>query len=109
VVKFPELALVRFKVMDRDFGLNQDDFVGQFTVPFESIQSGYRHIHLTASGNPIENATIFLHIEIRDFVAATRGHVSDVTMFFSVYLCAICMIFCLTCASDSHMQTFNLQ
>jgi len=40
VVKFPELALVRFKVMDRDFGLNQDDFIGQFTVPFESIESG---------------------------------------------------------------------
>ena len=38
VVRAPELALVRFKVMDKD--LNQDDFIGQFTLPFESISPG---------------------------------------------------------------------
>ena len=40
VIRFPELALVRFKVMDRDWGPNKDDFIGQFTLPFESIEPG---------------------------------------------------------------------
>ena len=39
---------------------------------------GYRHIHLTSFGNVIENATVFVHVDIRDFVAAgpSKGHVS---------------------------------
>ena len=40
MIRFPELALVRFKVMDRDWGPNKDDFIGQFTLPFESIEPG---------------------------------------------------------------------
>ena len=39
LVTFPELCLVRFKVMDYDM-LSQDDFIGQFTLPFTSIETG---------------------------------------------------------------------
>ena len=39
VVTFPELCLIRFKVLDYD-RLSQDDFIGQYTLPFESMESG---------------------------------------------------------------------
>lgn len=35
----PELALVRFVVEDHDKA-SRNDFVGQFTIPFASIQTG---------------------------------------------------------------------
>lgn len=77
---FPELALVRFVVLDDD-SLDYD-FIGQFTIPFESIQPGdfsieyssfsstmsllgYRHVHLyTIGGDLIANAYLFIHIVI---------------------------------------------
>lgn len=37
-ISVPELALVRFLVLDDDF--IDDDFIGQYTVPFECLQSG---------------------------------------------------------------------
>ena len=39
VLYFPELALVHFCVMDHDIG-SQDDFIGQFTLPFASMTTG---------------------------------------------------------------------
>uniref|UniRef100_A0A674BC99 Phosphoinositide phospholipase C n=1 Tax=Salmo trutta TaxID=8032 RepID=A0A674BC99_SALTR len=41
----PELALVRFMVEDHDF-TSRNDFLGQFTLPFTSLRTGYRHVHL---------------------------------------------------------------
>lgn len=42
VLHFPELALVRFRVMDSD--TLSDDFIGQYTLPFDSIAAGkYQH------------------------------------------------------------------
>ena len=73
VVNFPELALLRVKVMDKDFGLNQDDFIGSYTLPVDSIVPGYRHIHLTNSGNRISNATIFVHVMIQDYIASGKA------------------------------------
>ncbi|CAF3899610.1 unnamed protein product [Rotaria sp. Silwood2] len=62
-IAFPELALVRFVVLDDD-SLDYD-FIGQYTVPFECIQTGYRHVHLhTMSGDLIANAYLFVHIVI---------------------------------------------
>ena len=77
-IAFPELALIRFVVLD-DESLDYD-FIGQCTLPFESIQSGndescyqlfelfflgYRHVHLyTIAGELIANAHLFVHIVI---------------------------------------------
>jgi hypothetical protein len=42
-----------------------DDFIGQYTIPFESLQSGYRHIQLLNNeGEVLENVTLFVHIAI---------------------------------------------
>jgi len=58
-------ALVRFLVLDDDF--IGDDFIGQYTIPFECLQSGYRHIPLLNNeGEPLEASTIFVHI-VSDF------------------------------------------
>uniref|UniRef100_A0A4W5RTU0 Phosphoinositide phospholipase C n=1 Tax=Hucho hucho TaxID=62062 RepID=A0A4W5RTU0_9TELE len=43
-VYVPELALVRFVVEDYD-SVTDNDFVGQFTVPFTSLQMVYRWVH----------------------------------------------------------------
>jgi hypothetical protein len=37
-VCIPEIALVRFLVLDDDF--IGDDFIGQYTIPFECLQPG---------------------------------------------------------------------
>ncbi|CAD6188188.1 unnamed protein product [Caenorhabditis auriculariae] len=59
----PELALVRFLVLDDDY--IGDDFIGQYTIPFECLQPGYRHVSLLNNeGDPLENATLFVHIAI---------------------------------------------
>jgi len=67
---FPELALVRFKVMDKDF--NKDDFIGSYTLPVSSMVPGYRHIHLTSGGNRIPNASLFVHVKIEDYVSSEK-------------------------------------
>uniref|UniRef100_A0A8C4N620 Phosphoinositide phospholipase C n=1 Tax=Eptatretus burgeri TaxID=7764 RepID=A0A8C4N620_EPTBU len=52
----PELALIRFLVWDHDpIGR---DFIGQRTVSFRSIMTGYRHVYLEG----FEEASIFVHI-----------------------------------------------
>ncbi|CAB3402264.1 unnamed protein product [Caenorhabditis bovis] len=59
----PELALVRFLVLDDEY--IGDDFIGQYTIPFECLQPGYRHIYLLNNeGDPLENATLFVHVAI---------------------------------------------
>lgn len=37
-VNLPELALVRFAVLDDDY--IGDEFIGQYTIPFECMQTG---------------------------------------------------------------------
>ncbi|XP_033870005.1 1-phosphatidylinositol 4,5-bisphosphate phosphodiesterase delta-4 [Acipenser ruthenus] len=65
-VHVPELALVRFVVEDYD-KTSKNDFVGQYTLPFMSIQQGYRHIHLLSrDGTSISPASLFVHIRITD-------------------------------------------
>lgn len=73
-ISVPELALIRFLILDDDY--IGDDFIGQFTIPFECLQSGnvsdynsislgYRHIPLLNNeGDPLENSTLFVHIAI---------------------------------------------
>lgn len=62
-VSVPELALLRFVVLDDDY-IN-DDFIGANTVPIECMQTGYKHMRLyTVNGECLPNATIFVHISL---------------------------------------------
>ncbi|KAG7263448.1 hypothetical protein CRUP_005315, partial [Coryphaenoides rupestris] len=64
VVHTPELAMVRFMVEDHDKA-SRNDFVGQFTLPFTSIRTGYRHIHLLSKdGTSIPPASLFVNVSI---------------------------------------------
>ncbi|XP_061556433.1 1-phosphatidylinositol 4,5-bisphosphate phosphodiesterase delta-3-A isoform X2 [Phycodurus eques] len=63
-LQVPELALVRFVVEDHDHTA-KNDFVGQFTLPFTSLRTGYRHVHLLkADGSRLAPATLFIHVKM---------------------------------------------
>ncbi|XP_051014767.1 1-phosphatidylinositol 4,5-bisphosphate phosphodiesterase delta-3 [Acomys russatus] len=65
-LRAPELALVRFVVEDYD-ATSPNDFVGQFTLPLNSLKQGYRHIHLLSKdGASLSPATLFVHIRIQN-------------------------------------------
>ncbi|KAJ8396304.1 hypothetical protein AAFF_G00018810 [Aldrovandia affinis] len=62
-VNMPELALLRFVVLDDDY--IGDDFIGQYTVAFECLQSGYRNVPLLdVSGGVLPHASLFVHVAI---------------------------------------------
>ncbi|KAM8795397.1 1-phosphatidylinositol 4,5-bisphosphate phosphodiesterase delta-3 [Eudromia elegans] len=64
-LRVPELALVRFVVLDHDTA-SCNDFVGQFTLPLGSLRQGYRHVHLLAKdGASLAPATLFVHVQRR--------------------------------------------
>lgn len=42
-INLPELALVRFAVLDDEF--IGDEFIGQYTIPFECMETGMYHNH----------------------------------------------------------------
>ncbi|KAF7658139.1 hypothetical protein LDENG_00016650 [Lucifuga dentata] len=66
VIHTPELALVRFVVEDYDKA-SRNDFIGQFTLPFTCIQTGYRHIHLLSKdGTAIPPSSLFVNISISE-------------------------------------------
>ncbi|XP_027898330.1 1-phosphatidylinositol 4,5-bisphosphate phosphodiesterase delta-3-A [Xiphophorus couchianus] len=63
-LQVPELALVRFVVEDHDHAA-KNDFVGQFTLPFTSLRTGYRHVHLLkADGSSLSPASLFIHVKV---------------------------------------------
>ncbi|XP_055007621.1 1-phosphatidylinositol 4,5-bisphosphate phosphodiesterase delta-1-like isoform X2 [Boleophthalmus pectinirostris] len=65
-VYVPELALVRFLVEDYD-STSDNEFVAQYTVPFTSLQMGYRHIPLLdKTGDALPSARLFVHIMVVD-------------------------------------------
>ncbi|VDK79797.1 unnamed protein product [Litomosoides sigmodontis] len=62
-ITIPEMALIRFLVLDDDF--IDDDFIGQYTIPFECVKSGYRHVPLLNNeGEVLENCTLFVHVAV---------------------------------------------
>ncbi|XP_068708108.1 inactive phospholipase C-like protein 1 [Montipora foliosa] len=62
-INLPDLALVRFVVQDDDF--IGDGFIGQYTIPLNCIQPGYRHVRLQSMrGEVLESATLFVHVII---------------------------------------------
>ncbi|XP_034240898.1 inactive phospholipase C-like protein 1 [Thrips palmi] len=59
----PELALLRFVVLDDEY--IGDPFIGQFTLPVNSLSRGYRVVRLlNASGEPLDAACLFVYIEM---------------------------------------------
>ncbi|XP_072297137.1 1-phosphatidylinositol 4,5-bisphosphate phosphodiesterase delta-1-like isoform X1 [Eucyclogobius newberryi] len=65
-VYVPELALVRFLVQDYD-STSGNEFVGQYTLPFNSLQMGYRHVPLlNKTGDLLPSAGLFLHVMVVD-------------------------------------------
>uniref|UniRef100_A0A131YWX8 Phosphoinositide phospholipase C n=1 Tax=Rhipicephalus appendiculatus TaxID=34631 RepID=A0A131YWX8_RHIAP len=60
-VAAPELAVLRFAVLDDEF--IGDDFIGQHSIPVSSLKTGYRHVQLTSdTGKVLENSSLFLHV-----------------------------------------------
>lgn len=65
-VYVPELAIVRFAVEDYD-STSDNEFIGQYTLPFTSIQNGYHHVPLlNKNGDRLPSASLFVHIMIID-------------------------------------------
>ncbi|XP_078120799.1 1-phosphatidylinositol 4,5-bisphosphate phosphodiesterase delta-1-like isoform X2 [Sander vitreus] len=65
-VYVPELALVRFTVEDYD-SASDNEFIGQYTLPFNSLKMGYRHVPLlNRNGDVLPSAGLFVHIMVLD-------------------------------------------
>ncbi|XP_078702171.1 1-phosphatidylinositol 4,5-bisphosphate phosphodiesterase delta-1-like isoform X3 [Branchiostoma floridae x Branchiostoma belcheri] len=61
----PELAMLRFEVKDHD-SMTGSDMLGQFALPLDSVQQGYRHIHLLDKrGADISPAALFVYISLQ--------------------------------------------
>lgn len=62
-INLPELAIIRFVVLDDDY--IGDEFIGQYSIPLECVQSGYRHMPMRSfAGDILEYVTLFVHIAI---------------------------------------------
>ncbi|XP_068604489.1 1-phosphatidylinositol 4,5-bisphosphate phosphodiesterase delta-1-like [Brachionichthys hirsutus] len=65
-VSVPDLALVRFAIRDHD-SMSDDEFVGQYTLPFNSLKMGYRHVPLfNQNGDLLLHAGLFVHVMVVD-------------------------------------------
>ncbi|NWU80665.1 PLCZ1 phosphodiesterase, partial [Onychorhynchus coronatus] len=61
-IQVPELAMIRFCVED-EVSLVNNEFLGQYTLPVLSLNTGYRNIPLlTRDGIKIESASLFAHV-----------------------------------------------
>ncbi|XP_014857666.1 PREDICTED: 1-phosphatidylinositol 4,5-bisphosphate phosphodiesterase delta-1-like isoform X1 [Poecilia mexicana] len=65
-VYVPELALVRFLIEDHD-STSANEFIGQYTLPFNSLKMGYRHVPLlNRNGDKLPSAGLFVHVMVVD-------------------------------------------
>ncbi|UJR10105.1 hypothetical protein I4U23_014327 [Adineta vaga] len=62
-IVIPELCLLRFSVKDSD--KNNTDLC-QYSIPFLSMQPGYRHIRLLDNYNHPTTATLFVHVKLNN-------------------------------------------
>ncbi|NXX74106.1 PLCZ1 phosphodiesterase, partial [Urocolius indicus] len=61
-IQVPELALIRFCVKD-EISLVTNEFLGQYTLPVQSLNKGFRNIPLLSrDGSKLEAASLFAHI-----------------------------------------------
>uniref|UniRef100_A0A3B4WVR9 Phosphoinositide phospholipase C n=1 Tax=Seriola lalandi dorsalis TaxID=1841481 RepID=A0A3B4WVR9_SERLL len=72
-INLPELAVLRFVVLDDDY--IGDEFIGQYTIPFECLQPGYRHVPLQSlTGEFLPNTTLFVHVAITNRRGGGKAH-----------------------------------
>ncbi|XP_018596166.1 inactive phospholipase C-like protein 2 [Scleropages formosus] len=72
-IKLPELAMVRFVVLDDDY--IGDEFIGQYTIPFECLQPGFRHVPLQClTGESLPHAWLFVHVAITNRRGGGKPH-----------------------------------
>ncbi|XP_017308381.1 inactive phospholipase C-like protein 2 isoform X1 [Ictalurus punctatus] len=72
-INLPELAVLRFVVLDDDY--IGDEFIGQYTIPFECLQPGYRHVPLQSlTGELLPNTTLFVHVAITNRRGGGKAH-----------------------------------
>ncbi|KAM3862039.1 inactive phospholipase C-like protein 1 [Diretmus argenteus] len=72
-VNMPELALLRFVVLDDDY--IGDDFIGQYSVAFECLQPGYRNVPLLGlAGDPLPHASLFVHVAVTNRRGGGKAH-----------------------------------
>uniref|UniRef100_A0A8C3AJD3 Phosphoinositide phospholipase C n=1 Tax=Cyclopterus lumpus TaxID=8103 RepID=A0A8C3AJD3_CYCLU len=72
-INLPELAMVRFVVLDDDF--IGDEFIGQYTIPLECLQPGYRHIPLQSlTGEELPHAKLFVHVALTNRRGGGKPH-----------------------------------
>ncbi|XP_069554761.1 inactive phospholipase C-like protein 2 [Brachyistius frenatus] len=72
-INLPELAMVRFVVLDDDF--IGDEFIGQYTIPLECLQPGYRHVPLQSlTGEELPHAKLFVHVAITNRRGGGKPH-----------------------------------
>ncbi|XP_034016211.1 inactive phospholipase C-like protein 2 [Thalassophryne amazonica] len=72
-INLPELAMVRFVVLDDDF--IGDEFIGQYTIPLECLQPGYRHVPLQSlTGEDLTYAKLFVHVAITNRRGGGKPH-----------------------------------
>ncbi|NXM60455.1 PLCZ1 phosphodiesterase, partial [Illadopsis cleaveri] len=61
-IQVPELAMIRFCVED-EVSLVNNEFLGQYTLPVTSLNTGYRKIPLLSKeGVKLESASLFAHV-----------------------------------------------
>ncbi|XP_077108246.1 inactive phospholipase C-like protein 2 [Ranitomeya variabilis] len=72
-INLPELAILRFVVLDDDY--IGDEFIAQYTIPFECLQTGFRHVPLQSlTGEFLQNTTLFVHIAITNRRGGGKAH-----------------------------------
>ncbi|KAG8573019.1 hypothetical protein GDO81_012250 [Engystomops pustulosus] len=72
-INLPELTMVRFVVLDDDY--IGDEFIGQYTIPFECLQPGYRHVPLQSlTGDVLSHASLFVHVAITNRRGGGKPH-----------------------------------
>ena len=72
-LNLPELALLRFVVLD-DFCIG-DDFIGQYALPLDCMQAGFRHVPLlTAEGEELPHARLLVHVAMTERRGGGKAH-----------------------------------
>ncbi|KAM6958877.1 inactive phospholipase C-like protein 2 [Aplochiton taeniatus] len=72
-INLPELAMVRFVVLDDDF--IGDEFIGQYTIPLECLQPGYRSVPLQSlTGEELPHARLFVHVALTNRRGGGKPH-----------------------------------
>lgn len=78
-INLPELAMVRFVVLDDDY--IGDEFIAQYTIPFECLQAGYRHVPLQSlTGDVLPFASLFVHVAITNRRGGGKPHKRGLSM-----------------------------